>query len=266
MRRTAFVFLIIFIMLLSACKTAPADTESIAENSQVTEEIDLSDTDWKTHPQDYKLIAFTFDDAPSYKTANGNITTHIIDTLNKYNGAGTLFVIGKNIDKNGTILLNYAISKGFELANHSNNHVRFDELSREEMITEITRLNEKAKTLLGVDMRWFRPPFLKTNDDMFSVCTELSMPAISGGRNASLHDYDSEYDSEFVKNTCLENAYDGQIVLMHGYSKTTDAVIEEICETLYRQDYRFVTLSELFEYKYSGEIPTDKLIYDGYCR
>lgn len=265
MRRTVFALVLVLIILLSGCGTAASDAESSSENTQIRETIDLSDIDWKTHPQDYKLIAFTFDDAPSFKTASENVTTHIIDTLNKYNGAGTLFVIGKNIDKNGTILLNYALSKGFEIGNHGNNHVRLDELSHEEIVNEITDLNTKVKILLDVDMHWFRPPFLKTSDAMFSVCTELSMPVISGSRNASLYDYDSAHDSKFVKDTCLENAYDGQIVLMHGYSETTDAVIEEICETLYKQDYRFVTLSELFEYKYYGEIPTDRLIYEGYC-
>lgn len=46
-----------------------------------------------------KLLAFTFDDAPSFSGIGDNATTQIIDALSKYGGVGTMFVNGKILMK-----------------------------------------------------------------------------------------------------------------------------------------------------------------------
>ena len=38
---------------------------------------------WRKHPEDFKLIALTFDDAPSYSSISDNNTVKIIDAINK---------------------------------------------------------------------------------------------------------------------------------------------------------------------------------------
>ena len=246
----------------------PSDTVSISEES--SSEVSTSsegDTikqefDWKTHPEDFKLIAFTFDDAPSYQEPGNNFTTHIIDTLNAYEGAGTLFVTGNSIEKNGIGLLKYAINKNFEIGNHTWHHLHLPQLDETVIKEEIVSLNNYVEQTLGVTMKFCRPGYIDVDTKVYNVCTELGMPIVSGNKNKSLLDYSSDTTVEYIIEATYMNAYDGSIILMHGWSEQTAQAIEEICSTLYAQGYRFVTLSELFEYKgfNISYLPTDRII------
>lgn len=290
MKKYLYILLCICLMLICGCNggdtssvlsggpevssvvtpVTPSDTVSISEES--SSEVSTSsegDTikqefDWKTHPEDFKLIAFTFDDAPSYQEPGNNFTTHIIDTLNAYEGAGTLFVTGNSIEKNGIGLLKYAINKNFEIGNHTWHHLHLPQLDETVIKEEIVSLNNYVEQTLGVTMKFCRPGYIDVDTKVYNVCTELGMPIVSGNKNKSLLDYSSDTTVEYIIEATYMNAYDGSIILMHGWSEQTAQAIEEICSTLYAQGYRFVTLSELFEYKgfNISYLPTDRIIKD----
>lgn len=290
MKKYLYILLCICLMLICGCNggdtssvlsggpevssvvtpVTSSDTVSISEES--SSEVSTSsegDTikqefDWKTHPEDFKLIAFTFDDAPSYQEPGDNFTTHIIDTLNAYEGAGTLFVTGNSIEKNGIGLLKYAINKNFEIGNHTWHHLHLPQLDETVIKEEIVSLNNYVEQTLGVTMKFCRPGYIDVDTKVYNVCTELGMPIVSGNKNKSLLDYSSDTTVEYIIEATYMNAYDGSIILMHGWSEQTAQAIEEICSTLYVQGYRFVTLSELFEYKgfNISYLPTDRIIKD----
>lgn len=290
MKKYLYILLCICLMLICGCNggdtssvlsggpevssvvtpVTSSDTVSISEES--SSEVSTSsegDTikqefDWKTHPEDFKLIAFTFDDAPSYQEPGNNFTTHIIDTLNAYEGAGTLFVTGNSIEKNGIGLLKYAINKNFEIGNHTWHHLHLPQLDETVIKEEIVSLNNYVEQTLGVTMKFCRPGYIDVDTKVYNVCTELGMPIVSGNKNKSLLDYSSDTTVEYIIEATYMNAYDGSIILMHGWSEQTAQAIEEICSTLYAQGYRFVTLSELFEYKgfNISYLPTDRIIKD----
>ena len=220
--------------------------------------------DWRTHPQDFKLIAFTFDDAPSYSGAGNNATTKIIDTLYRYEGAGTLFVTGNSIKNNGTGLLEYALENGFELGNHTYSHPYLTELTKDEIREEIVKVNDMVYEKLGVTLKYVRPGYGSVNSDVYDITTELGMPVI--WCNGSSSDTQSGITAEQSKNSILSTARDGGIILCHGWSDVTAEALEEACYKLYAEGYRFVTVSELFKYKginYS-DIPTDRFINSAY--
>lgn len=218
-------------------------------------------SDWRSHPQDYKLIALTFDDAPSFANANTNITTHIIQVLNQYEGHGTLFVVGQHVNQYGTALLQYAVEHGFELGNHTYHHYNMvrENLSQSAIEKELTDLNALLLEKMHYELKYCRAGELAVNQTVFDATTAVGMPII--GEVISTRDYSDQYDAEYVKRTVLENAFDGAIFLMHGWSDRTNQAIEELVKTLYDDGYRFVTLSELFAFKGIQQIPTDKHIY-----
>ena len=217
---------------------------------------------WRKHPEDFKLIALTFDDAPSYSSISDNNTVKIIDAINKYEGTGTLFVQGTTIEANGIGLLYYALECGFELGNHTYSHPHLTKIQKNEIIEEITSLNKLIENRLGVTMKYVRPGYLAVDEQVFQVSKELKMPIIHCSKNISTKDYDSLSTEESVKSTILNNAYDGAIVLCHGWSNPTAACIEEVCKFLYEVGYRFATLSELFEYKGIENVPFGEIICD----
>ncbi len=102
-------------MFITSVQNSGLDSASNTDTKTYTEQ------EWREHPEDFKLIAFTFDDAPSYSGTSNN-TTSMIDTMNKYYGSGTLFVEKKNITEHGVTILEYAVEKGFELGSHTYSH------------------------------------------------------------------------------------------------------------------------------------------------
>lgn len=215
---------------------------------------------WRNHPQDYKLVAFTFDDVPSYTTATNNNTRKIIDAFLPYDGKATLFVTGTGIRNRGDELVEYGLSQGFELGNHTSTHANLSTLNREETLKEITDLNDLVKERYGYDLKWLRTGGISSNQYLWDIMTELNMPAFRGG--CPIYDYAAECKAEDVKQIALEYAKDGMVYLMHGFSSATANCIEEVLGTLYEDGYRFVTISEYFELRGITDITTERFITD----
>ncbi len=219
---------------------------------------------WREHPEDYKLIALTFDDAPAFNSADSNYTRTIIDTLAEHDGKSTLFVIGQSVVKNGESLLKYALSKGFEIGNHGFTHTAIGSLSSEECYNEIEDCSDIIEDISGKRPLFFRPPMLSVGDGLFEACSELKIsPILMGGSLNSL-DYEPTTTADDIVNRIRKNAYDGSIVLLHSkYAVTADA-IKPLCKVLYDDGYRFCTLSELFYFKGKEYVPTSQAVTDVY--
>lgn len=235
--------------------------------SCLTASVAVAADDWRTHPEDYKLVAFTFDDAPSYSNSENNITTRLIDLLNKYDGAGTLFVTGDNIRENGTELLKYAIDNGFELGNHTDTHPYLTSLSHDQIKAEIENVNSVVKRELNYTIKYIRPPYVAYNNTVIDVATELNMPIIGEGifdENSNLvmlGDWGAAgATQDTIYSNCMNYAENGSIILLHGWANMTDAALAKLIPDMYANGYRFATLSELFEYHNIKNVPTDRLI------
>ena len=202
--------------------------------------------EWQSHPEDYKLIAFGFDDLPC---STGNVQM-VVEALAKYEGFGTCFVLGENIEKSGTALLEYVMGYGFEIGNHSYSHARLTELTYNEIRTELQKTNDILKRTLGVTPKWFRPPYLANNANLRAACFATDgMYVMNGNKNGKTKVWYNVEDGGDVLRDAVANAYDGAVYVMHPARSTTALAMEEICKSLYEQGYRFCTMSQLFEYK-----------------
>ena len=264
----------------SVTNASDIDQNSSVDNSSKTEsqdnskesassEEDLTVDDWRTHPEDFKLIALTYDDAPSFSSATNNSTVRIIDAINKYDGRGTLFVIGKDLTNKGSILLNYAVSKGFEMGNHTYSHqsVSTSEIGKNwtalENYEDFARCQELVKKQVGVDMKFLRPAGVHANNALYEAARNLGLPCISGNSIQAVSDYLSETSADMIVERVLDNAFDGSIILLHGNNTRTAEATERLCEILYNDGYRFCTVSELFELKGVdyGNLPYGVMMY-----
>ncbi len=240
---------------------ASTDSTSSEEGTQVN--------DWRTHPDDFKLIALTYDDAPSYADIENNPTVRIIDTISSFNGRATLFVVGRTMERNGSSLLQYAVNKDFELGNHTYSHtsVSTSEVGKNwsavENYEDFNRCQELVKTQLGVEMKYLRPAGVHTNDELYLAASSLGLPCVSGNCKRAVSDYSSETSADMIVERVLANAFDGAIILLHGNNDRTAEATERLCEILYNDGYRFCTVSELFELKginYS-DLPFNVMLY-----
>ncbi|SDI36259.1 Peptidoglycan/xylan/chitin deacetylase, PgdA/CDA1 family [Pseudobutyrivibrio sp. 49] len=192
-----------------------------------------------TNTTNQKLIALTFDDGPS------STTSQVLDVLEKYGVKATFFLIGQNVNSNTRAIMQRQVNMGCELACHSYTHEDMTRMNASQIKNQIDWTASAIKNTVGVDVKFFRPPYIAVNNTMYQ---NIDLPFIQG----SMHnDWESSTSASQRVNSVLSSAKDGDIILLHdfqGNSQTVDA-LPQIIEGLKNQGYTFVTVSELFEKK-----------------
>ncbi len=217
---------------------------------------------WKENPENYKLLAFTFDDGP--RPAKD---TRMVDLFAKYKGTATMFVTGTSCNSYGFESLQYAIDNGWDVGNHSMTHAdawtgsasagTYTELTYDELkyqISDFTALLEANLTMAdGVtpyDVPLYRPPQIRVTDTMFEVCAEDDLPVIWLSQNT--YDWSSAYDEAAMLKVMKDGVgtwVDGDVILGHITKDTTYNCLEATLEDFYDAGYRFCSITELMEYR-----------------
>ena len=209
--------------------------------------------DWRSHPEDFKLLAFTFDDGPD--NYSPSVTMQVADVLAENNGSGTFFFIGKSFDNaSDPAVARYVLNRGSEIASHSYTHSNastMDAMSDEDFKKEFEGANELIKEHTGVTPKFWRGAGYTYGEKIYEHLEELNMPAI--GCYTSLgSDYSGGTATvDGIVNVLLKGLPDGAIIGGHSSSNTyvTPKALEIALPQLYAQGYRFCTVSELLEYK-----------------
>lgn len=247
-------------MLLSGCSNSqasstPASTEETTPvtTKETTTEI-VETTPITTKPVEIdpskKLIAITFDDGPNTTT-----TVQVLDMLEKYNVTASFFLVGNNINDDTAEVVKRAYSMGCEINNHSKSHGYMNQITPEEIKAEYKYVDDKVFEIIGEHTKFFRPPYIAVNDDMF---TNISVPFIAG---YGCNDWEPKVTAEARAKRTLKQAKDGAIILLHdaqGNDNTVEA-LDTIIPSLLEDGYQLVTVSQLFEAK--KITPASKIIY-----
>jgi len=185
---------------------------------------------------DEKVVALSFD------AAWGNEDTgQLIDILGKYNIKATFFVVGSWVDKypESVKALHDA---GHEIMNHSNTHPHMPQLSREKMMEEVNKCNEKIQAVTGVKPHLFRPPYGDYNNLSIETLKEMGMYTIQWDVDSL--DWKDKTADEIIQRV-TNKVKNGSIVLFHNAAKNTPAALPAIIENLLAKGYKFKKISEL---------------------
>ncbi len=221
------------------------DLKTTGKTTEKTTEPEEKD-EWKLPKATDKLVCFTFDDGPY-----APVTNKILDTLEKYNGRATFFVVGDRADTYSEEIIR-ASKMGCEIGTHTYSHVNLNSLSVPEMQEEIKKSCDVISKYTGKKVKVLRPPEGAAND---TVKANVGMPMALWSVDSRDWDYrnaDKDYQ------TVMDNVFDGSIVLMHDlYPATADAIARIIPE-LAKQGYKFVTFSELMKIRGVDVEPGEK--------
>ena len=183
------------------------------------------------------LAALTFDDGPNIFT-----TRQVTEKLAQYGVTASFFLVGDNITEESAAVARGALEQGCEINNHSRTHSAMPQLTPEEMKAEIAYTNERIKSMIGAEPRFFRPPYIAVSGEMFD---NIDMPFIAG---IGAEDWLDEVSAEQRAERVLSNVRDGSIILLHdmtGNYRTVNA-LDIIIPELISRGYKLVTVSELF--------------------
>ena len=185
---------------------------------------------------DDKVVALTFDDGPS------QYTDKILQILKKHNAYSTFFVVGNKVSFYDDTLREI-LKQGSEIGNHSYSHKLLTRLSEEEFKEDLNKTQEVIKKITGFTPKVFRPTYggytskIKKYTDLSFVLWDVDS-----------RDWEVKKKNKILKNV-LPNVKSGSIVLMHDNHEYSLKALDTMIKELKADGYKFVTVSELLEFK-----------------
>ena len=175
--------------------------------------------------------------------------------LEKYGVVASFFLVGQDITAETSRSVERALSLGCEAENHSLTHRSMPALTAEEIVYEVKETSERIRKITGREPEFFRPPFIDVDQKMYD---NIDLTFICG---SGCGDWDEKVGVEERISGTLANAKHGEIFLLHDTWVNTKTVpaIDVIIPELLRQEYTFVTVSQLFEK--CGVTPARNVMY-----
>ena len=185
---------------------------------------------------DKKVIALTFDAAWGADKTQG-----ILDVMEQYGAKGTFFLVGFWIDKYEKETKAIA-EAGFDIGNHSRNHLNMPKLSENEIKNEIEYVNDRVFDLTGKKPKYFRAPFGDYSNKLMTSLEELNMVGVQW----SIDSLDWKgLSAKQIYERVVPKAKSGDIVLFHNNSDHVIDALPLVLSALKEQGFEFVTLSQL---------------------
>ena len=183
-------------------------------------------------PEPKGMIALTFDDGPS------DFTDRLLDCLEANNVKATFFLSGQEVE-----YFQEPVSRmealECEIGNHSYDHPDLTTLSADDVTSQLSRTDQLIQDLTGHTATVVRPPYGSFNDTVASIAAR---PLILW--SVDTLDWETQDADSTVKNV-MDNAADGQIILMHDIFKESVDAAEIFIPQLLQEGYQLVTVSEL---------------------
>lgn len=177
------------------------------------------------------MVALTYDDGPSPNTAT------ILNTLKKYKGVATFFVVGNRVSSYKKTLKK-VYSMGCEIGNHTYSHKILTSASSAVIKSQIKKTNNAIKKITGSKAVIMRPPGGSHNA---TVRKSVGAPLILW--SIDTRDWEHRNSSRTISSV-IGHVKDGSIVLMHDLYAPTATASKTIIPKLAKK-YQLVTVSEL---------------------
>ena len=182
------------------------------------------------------MIALTFDDGPNHNTAK------ILTTLEKYHIKATFFILGCNIEGNEKVIKKMS-DLNMEIGNHMYSHKLLTRLTSDEITKEIKKVDNLIFEITGKNPTLIRPSYGSYNNRIKKI---MDRPIIIWNIDTLDWKY---HNSKKIYKRVMKSISDGDIILMHDIYNATANSLELIIPELLKEDYQFVTVSELLYYK-----------------
>lgn len=207
----------------------------------------------KRGPRGLHQLVLTFDDGPHPSSA-----ASILDTLKQEQVHAAFFVVGKRV-KQSPGLVKRMIDEGHEVGNHTQDHLRLDQLTPQQIDSEILNCAINVRRACGRDMHLLRPPGMRLTPKVTKETEALGYTVV--GWNIGAKDFIpdqqitdmSAEESNTLRTTpdqiverVLRQVKDGTIILLHDNPVTAQA-LPQILTTLKGKGYQFVPVTKFLE-------------------
>ena len=185
-----------------------------------------------------KYIYLTFDEG-----YEAGYTEQILKTLKENNVTATFFITAHYLNTQPE-LVKQMIDEGHIVGNHTVNHKSMPDLTDEKIEEEIMDLHKAIYEKFGYEMKYIRPPKGEYSERTLALTQKLGYKTVMW--SFAYEDWDEEKQPEKAKakNKIIENVHNGEIMLLHGNSKTNTDILDEIIKEIKNMGYEFKSLDE----------------------
>ena len=231
---------------LAALQAQLAETRKALEAAE-SREAALRKEMATAYPADAKLIALTFDDGPSTYTAE------LLDFIEQRGVKATFFVIGKNVEKYGSVLPRI-VAAGCEIGNHSYAHKSYKGMTAAEMAADY----QKCNSLIAARVKGYVPAVMRPPGGNYNAAVQSYFKSQGVGIVnwcVDTRDWESRNVDSILKNAYRTDGYgirENAVVLMHDIYPTTVEAAKILIDRLLSEGYTLCTVSELLANRAGG--------------
>ena len=185
-----------------------------------------------------KNIYLTFDEG-----YEAGYTPKILETLKNNNVKATFFITAHYVNTQEE-LVKQMISEGHIIGNHTVNHKSMPTLTDEQIKTEVMDLHQVMLEKFNYEMKYIRPPKGEYSERTIIETNKLGYKTVMWSFAYEDWNENKQPDEEKSKEKILKNLHNGEIMLLHGNSKTNTNILDTIIKEAKNMGYEFKSLDE----------------------
>ena len=170
-------------------------------------------------------------------------TSKILDVL-KENDVKAIFFITAHYLNTAPDLVERMINDGHIIGNHTVNHKSMPDLSEDEMKKEMMELHQVIYEKFNYEMKYIRPPKGEFSERTLDITSSLGYKTVMWSFAYEDWNEDKQPNEEKAKEKILNNLHNGEIMLLHGNSKTNTNILDSIIKEAKNMGYEFKSLDE----------------------
>ena len=188
--------------------------------------------------KDEKIIYLTFDEG-----YEAGFTSKILEILKENEVKATFFITAHYLNTNEE-LVKQMIEEGHIVGNHTVNHKSMPTLTEEEIKKEVMDLHIAVYQKFEYEMKYIRPPKGEFSEKSLKYTNNLGYKTVMWSFAYEDWDENNQPNEEKAKEKILENLHNGEIMLLHGNSKTNTNILDEVIKKSKEIGYSFKSLDE----------------------
>ena len=118
------------------------------------------------------------------------------------------------------------------------------DLADEKVESEIMDLHKAVYSKFEYEMKYIRPPMGEFSESTLAITNSLGYKTVMWSFAYKDWEEDNQPSQEEAKSKILENVHNGEIMLLHGNSKTNTEILGDIIKEIKNMGYEFKSLDE----------------------
>ena len=185
-----------------------------------------------------KYVYLTFDEG-----YEAGYTPQILNVLKENNVTATFFITAHYLNTQPN-LVRQMIDEGHIVGNHTVNHKSMPTLTTEQINSEVMDLHKAIYEKFQYEMKYIRPPKGEFSEQSINTTNSLGYKTVMWSFAYEDWNEDKQPDETSAKKKILDNVHNGEIMLLHGNSKTNTNILGDIIKEIKNMGYEFKSLDE----------------------